>query len=401
MEVSAQSHAAARLEKTFGRGGEIQFVSAPGCVNLIGEHIDYHLQAVLPMALTRRITLAWRARSDSEIRAVSTDQASREFTWQAGLTQSTPGDWENYIRAAAETVSLRWGVGRGIDAAVVSDLPPAAGLSSSSALLIAFTLALLKANSIEATFEELMDVLPDGEQFVGTRGGGMDHAASLGSRTGCASLISFTPPAIETVPVPAGWSFLVAHSLVHAEKSSSVREKYNSRRRAGAEALARLGFANFTEVLKACDLDSIDSLAGKLPEGLVRGAFLHVAGESLRVLDAADALRKADAPRFALRLNQAHASARDQLQISHPEVDRLVQCALDAGAPAARLTGAGFGGCAVVFARQDQIAALQEELIGRFYAGRPGFDAPNHLFQAIPGPGALELAASGRNEPES
>lgn len=391
MEVSAQSYAALRLAEAFGSGPEPKYVSAPGRVNLIGEHIDYHLQAVLPMALTRRITLAWRPRTDSVIRAISTDHAPREFLWQPGLAQAPPGDWENYIRAAAETVSLRWGPGRGIDAAVVSDLPPAAGLSSSSALLISFTLALLQANSIEATFEELMDVLPDGEQFVGTRGGGMDHAASLGSRSGCASLISFTPPSIDTVTVPAGWSFLVAHSLVHAEKSSAVREKYNSRRRAGAEALATLGFANFTEVLKACDLDSIDALAAKLPAGLVRGAFLHVAGESLRVLDAADALRSADAARFALRLNQAHASARDQLQISHPEVDRLVQCALDSGAPAARLTGAGFGGCAVVFAPQDRLDEVREGIIQRFYASRPEFDPINHLFEAHPGSGALEL----------
>jgi len=394
MEISGQAQAAERLAAAFGPGPELRYVSAPGRVNLIGEHIDYHLQAVLPMALERRITLAWRPRGDALIRAVSTDLSPRKFVWRRGLTQAAPGDWENYIRAAAETVALRWGAGRGIDAAVVSDLPPAAGLSSSSALLIAFTLALLRANSIEATFEELMDVLPDGEQFVGTRGGGMDHAASLGSRSGCASLISFTPPAIETVPVPEGWSFLVAHSLVHAEKSAAVREKYNSRRRAGAEALATLGFASFAEALQACDLNSIDSLAERLPAGLVRGAFLHVAGESLRVVDAADALRAADAARFALRLNQAHESARDQLQISHPEVDRLVQCALDSGAPAARLTGAGFGGCAVVFAPQDRLSGIRDGIIQRFYASRMGFDPANHLFVARPGPGALELLAA-------
>jgi len=71
-----------------------------------------------------------------------------------------------------------------VDAAVVSDLPPAAGLSSSSALIVAFTLALLQANRRQASFEELMEILPEGEQFVGTRGGGMDHAASLASRAG-------------------------------------------------------------------------------------------------------------------------------------------------------------------------------------------------------------------------
>lgn len=393
MEVNSQQQAADLLRLTFGPGAEPRLIAAPGRVNLIGEHIDYHLQAVLPMALERRITIAFRPRPDSTIRAVSQGQPRREFVWSKGLQQAPAGDWENYIRAAAETVSLRWGAGRGIDAAVVSDLPPAAGLSSSSALLIAFTLALLDANGIGAGFEDLMDVLPDGEQFVGTRGGGMDHAASLGSRSGHASLISFTPPAIETVPVPAGWSFLVAHSLTHAEKSSAVREQYNSRRRAGAEALAMLGFANFTEVMKSADFSAVEEMAARLPEGLVRGAFLHVAGESLRVLDAAAALKEADAERFALRLNQAHDSARDQLRISHPEVDRLVVAALDSGAPAARLTGAGFGGCAVVFAPQDRIEAVRQGLVERFYAGRTEFDPSQHLFEAHPGAGALQLRA--------
>jgi galactokinase len=391
VEVSPKQQGADLLQSAFGPGADARIIAAPGRVNLIGEHIDYHLQAVLPMALERRITIAFRPRPDSTIRAISAGQPRREFVWSKGLEQAPAGDWANYIRAAAETVSLRWGTGRGIDAAVVSDLPPAAGLSSSSALLIAFTLALLDANGIEAGFEDLMDLLPDGEQFVGTRGGGMDHAASLGSRSGHASLISFTPPAVEPVPVPAGWSFLVAHSLTHAEKSSAVMEQYNSRRRAGAEALATLGFANFTDVLKSADFAAVEQLAARLPEGLVRGAFLHVAGESLRVLDAAAALKQADAERFALRLNQAHASARDQLSISHPEVDRLVVAALESGAPAARLTGAGFGGCAVVFAPQDRIAAIRQGLVERFYAGRAEFDPAQHLFEAHPGAGAIQL----------
>jgi galactokinase len=395
VEVSANQQAADLLQSAFGPGPAARIIAAPGRVNLIGEHIDYHLQAVLPMALERRITIAFRPRPDSTIRAISAGQPRREFVWAKGLEQAPAGDWANYIRAAAETVSLRWGTGRGIDAAVVSDLPPAAGLSSSSALLIAFTLALLDSNGIEAGFEDLMDVLPDGEQFVGTRGGGMDHAASLGSRSGHASLISFTPPAVEPVPVPAGWSFLVAHSLTHAEKSSAVMEQYNSRRRAGAEALATLGFANFTDVLKAADFASVEQMAASLPEGLVRGAFLHVAGESLRVLDAAAALKEADAERFALRLNQAHASARDQLRISHPEVDRLVVAALESGAPAARLTGAGFGGCAVVFAPQDRIEAIRLGLIERFYSGRAEFDPAQHLFEAPPGAGAIQLRTAG------
>ena len=130
----------------------------------------------------------------------------------------------------------------GIDATVEADLPPAAGLSSSTALLVAFTLALLDANHHTPSFEQLMEVLPDGEQFVGTRGGGMDHAAVLGSRAGCASLIHFNPLSLRPIPVPAGWGFVVAHCLQTAEKSGAARQHYNARRTAGAHALERLGF---------------------------------------------------------------------------------------------------------------------------------------------------------------
>src|SRR5215472_13820131 len=165
-------------------------LSVPGRVNLIGEHIDYHNLPVFPMAIRRRISIAVRPRTDRLIRITSSGgYDDREFEWVAPLAPSAAGDWSNYVKAAAQAVGDHWGVRNGIDATVVSDLPPAAGLSSSSALLTGFTLALLRANGIATTFEELMQVLPEAEYFVGTRGGGMDHAAVLASKAGCASLV--------------------------------------------------------------------------------------------------------------------------------------------------------------------------------------------------------------------
>jgi len=115
---------------------------------------------VLPIAIHRRIRVAFRARSDHRIRVVgAAEYGRREFQWTPQLAPTTAGDWENYLRAAAEAVGRKWGAGAGLDAAVVSDLPPAAGLSSSSALIVAFTLALLRANHHQASFEELMEIL--------------------------------------------------------------------------------------------------------------------------------------------------------------------------------------------------------------------------------------------------
>jgi galactokinase len=316
-------------------------VTVPGRANLIGEHIDYHNLPVLPIALRRAIRLRFTPRADHHIHATSDQYGVRCFDWTPGLRVTRPGDWENYVRAAAETVAGRWGILRGIDAWVSSDLPAAAGLSSSSALLVGFTLALLRANGIEATFAELMEVLPEGEHFVGTRGGGMDHAAVLGSKEGCASLISFDPVAIHHIPIPPDWAFLVADSGLRAEKSGAVRERYNAIRAGGPEAQE------------------------------------HVATEAARVQEAVDALRKDDPRCFGRLLLDSHASLRDRLQVSVPALDQLVERAMASGALGARLTGAGFGGCAIVLCHRRDL--------DRVLAGLQ----PAPVIDAEPGPGAV------------
>jgi len=358
-------------------------VWAPGRVNLIGEHIDYHGLPVLPMALRQRINVAFVRRRDRLIRVESkskwrgpmacdensaTAQASptpsrfpsetasayapRQFEWHTALAPVTAGDWENYLRAAALAVSRKWGVGAGMDAVITSDLPAAAGLSSSSALIVAFALALLQANNWRATFEELMEILPEGEHFVGTRGGGMDHAAALASKEGCASLVSFHPLAVRHVPIPPDWTFLAADSLVRAEKSGAARERYNA---------ARHG----------------------------PGAATHVAGESARVHAAVEAMERGDAETFGRLLRESHASLRDCLRVSCEALDRLVETAMESGATGARLTGAGFGGCALVFCLKPDAAKVERRLTERFYAGDP-----SHIIHAEPGPGALVRQAS-------
>jgi galactokinase len=338
-------------------------VWAPGRVNLIGEHIDYHRLPVLPMALRQRVSVTFERRRDRLIHAESKWRgpmacgenssnargaySPRQFEWHAGLAPVTAGDWENYLRAAALTISRKWGVGAGINAVVTSDLPAAAGLSSSSALIVAFALALLQANGWRATFEELMEILPEGEHFVGTRGGGMDHAAALASKEGCASLVSFQPLSVRHVPIPPDWTFLAADSLVRAEKSGAARELYNAaRNRPGAAA--------------------------------------HVAGESARVHAAVEAMGRGDAEAFGRLLRESHASLRDCLKVSCDALDRLVDTAMESGATGARLTGAGFGGCALIFCSKSGAAAVARRLTERFYSGDP-----SHIIPAEPGPGAL------------
>jgi galactokinase len=342
---------------------ETGIVEAPGRVNLIGEHIDYHGLSVLPIALQQRVRLHYRRREDRRIRAVSECYGEREFEWTDDLVPVAAGDWENYLRAAARVARTFLPPGaRGIDAEISSDLPAAAGLSSSSALIVAATLGLLRANGYNPAFGELMEVLPDGEQFVGTRGGGMDHAASLGSRAGCASLIGFAPVTIRHVPVPEDWTFLVVNSLIRAEKSGRARDEYNARRNATMTAREKLD-------------------CGEPLTPLEEEAYKHVTTEADRVQLAVTAMERGEAELFGDLMRMSHESLRHRLRVSLPALDQLVGTAMDAGALGARLTGAGFGGCIVVLARRAESDKVKAGIARRFRGP---------VFEAQPGAGALE-----------
>ena len=170
-------------------------VRAPGRVNLVGEHIDYCGLPVLPMAIQRSVRIAFHPRADREIRLTNRDARfpPSAFTVNAEIPPAPAGDWSNYPRAAAHALVQRFPNLRGVDAQVDSDLPVAAGLSSSSALVVATALALLHANRASVPLLELMDLLARGERYVGTAGGGMDQAIILGAQAGCASRIDSHP----------------------------------------------------------------------------------------------------------------------------------------------------------------------------------------------------------------
>jgi galactokinase len=377
------------FSETFGDGPEPQIVAVPGRVNLIGEHIDYHNLPVLPIAIQRQIVVAGRPRRDRRIKVVSANtEGAVEFRWTAQLKPDPPGAWSNYVKAAAQAVQPKWRLERGIDAALAADLPPAAGLSSSSALLTAVTLALLQANGVSASFEELMEILPEGEYFVGTRGGGMDHAAVLGSRAGSALLIHFAPVRVEAIPIPRDWAFLVAHSLTLAKKSSSLRAEFNARRAAGSAALERLDLPSFAAALPEWRSGALVDRAARLQNDEA-GAFTHVMTEAARVYAAAEFLRQGDARSFGSALNESHASLRDLLRVSNDALDELVAAATASGALGARMTGAGFGGCAIVFCMAADRERVRSGLIERFYSKHPDFDPANHLIDVEPSAGAL------------
>jgi galactokinase len=396
----------AAFREHLGDPADALVVRAPGRVNLIGDHTDYNGLPVFPMAIQRDMAILFRPRADARVVLLNTvDQFTpREFTLAAEIPPEPQGDWGNYLKAAGQAMVGSFGDLKGIEGVVNGDVPVASGLSSSSALVVACGLALAVANRLETTAAELSVLLARGERYVGAEIGGMDQAISLGGRRNTAFKIDFDPLRLAATPVPEGWRFVVAASLVEAPKSGSAREVYNARTRECAEALVQVRdraevpptVDSYVSLLHTLPLGEILAVAERsLPATLLQ-RFRHTITEAVRVEDARAAMLRDDPVAFGGLMTSSHRSLRDDYEVSCAELDELVEICLDNGALGARLTGAGLGGCAVALCVEDAADSLLAALHRQYYEKRSvAGPADDHLLVAQPSDGAslVELGA--------
>src|SRR3989442_4780609 len=407
------SRAAALLDALPGRGAAL-LARAPGRVNLIGEHTDYNGLPVLPIAIDRDVLVAARRREDALVELANADPAfaPRRYLVGPAIPPSPSGNWANYHKAAAQALAAelaRRGRARLPGGAFRIDgrVPVAAGLSSSSALLVACGLAHLALAGAELPRPELAELFARAERYVGTLSGGMDQATALLAQAGQALHIDFFPLRARPVPVPPEAAFVVAHSLERAEKSGAARGHYNQRvtecalacavlaRRLGTAA-ARLGDLSAPEAPHT-DLDRLlpeeatraalpaltglaaDELGRFFPAGTaladparfqLRARVRHVLGEAARVAAAERALRAGDLGTLGALMDASHQSCAEDYGVSTPALDRLVALARAGGALGARLTGAGFGGAIVALAERANVERVIQALDRDFYAAR-------------------------------
>lgn len=398
--------AAGRAFRTrFGRAPEgVAF--APGRVNLIGEHVDYCGLPVLPAALSHGVALAFAARQDDRVRCLTTAPGFDEADFSLGETRA-PAGFGRYLAAAGAALDAgRWTPGSraGFDGAIASDLPVAAGLSSSSAVVIAGALALLAvrgrvvpgAGLPDETAMRLALDLADAEHGVAIQGGAMDQSICLGGRRGHALHITFEPRGWTPVPVdPSRFRFVVAYSGRRADKGAAAGRIFDERVRQTREALvlARKFLPDadgYPALLAYHTLPELLAVAVRLPEPL-DGRFRHVVTEARRTREAVEHLGKGDAPALGEALDASHESLRRDCEVSTPDLDELVETARVAGALGARLTGAGLGGSVVILASPKREAAIRSHLTERYYLPR-GIAVPQgtHLLDAAPaGPAFL------------
>lgn len=366
--------------------------SAPGRVNLIGEHTDYNDGFVLPFAIPQRTVAAVGRRDDDRIRVGST---FAEEPVEVGLDDldrffpTTPGMHPAVAEWAAYPLGVAWAMRqastgrtplRGFDIAIASDVPVGAGLSSSAAIEGATASAL---NDLWETGFDAPHLARIGRraenEAVGAPTGIMDQMASMLGATDTAIFLDCR--SLETHPVPlavaeAGLAILVIDTRVkHAHSTGGYRE-----RRASCE----LG-ASILEVAALRDV-SIDDLprAEKLMDDVTFRRVRHIVTENQRVLDTAEMLRGRGVRAIGDVLVASHASMRDDFEISTPELDTAVETALAAGALGARMTGGGFGGAAIALIEQDAVAAVSDAVNAAFAASR---FAPPLLFTVTPSAG--------------
>ncbi len=364
MGIPLVERATAAFSQTFG-GSPRWIARAPGRVNLIGEHTDYNQGLVLPMAIDRQIVAVGapaRGRACGRLRAADLDE-TREIDPTREAPQGTFGDYAVGVLRELAALSIE---PPPLNVAVAADLPRGSGLSSSAALDVACALLYLEAANATLSRLDIARVAQAAENhFVGVKCGIMDpYVIALAQE---AHALRLDCRSLRSEPVPArlpGAAWLVLESGV---PRALERSEYNRRREECERAVAAIRRVH----PEVCSLrDATDAM---LDEGRASGldpiAFRrarHVLAENRRVLASAEALERRDLASIGRLFSESHASLRDDFEVSSPELDRLVDLAREEGALAARLTGAGFGGCAVALVPEARVAAASEATLRRY-----------------------------------
>lgn len=379
--------------------------SAPGRVNIIGEHVDYNGGPCLPIALPHRAFVALSPRSDRTVRLVSTQ--TREAIDVLDLDvigpKGTPGEvanhWTAYLAGVAWALEQAgYGPLPGFDAALWSCVPLGGGLSSSAALECATAVALDEvcglglAGSLEDPNDEGRKVLVKAaqaaeNQIAGANTGGLDQTASLRCRQGHALALDCRDMSARQVPFDLSAVGLELLVIDTRAKHSLADGQYGSRRADCEESARILGVGQLVEV------EDLDEASAALGDDRLVARTRHVVSEIARTRAFIELLDEGplEGTRLAVAgalLNDSHDSLRDDYEVSCEELDVAVEAARAAGAHGARMTGGGFGGSAIALVSADAVLDIAQA-VARAYETR-GWETP-HFIRALPGAPAGRL----------
>ncbi|MEU7582395.1 galactokinase [Streptomyces sp. NPDC041068] len=380
--MGSVAEVAAQFEELYGYAPDGVW-SAPGRVNLIGEYTDFNEGFVMPLALPHTAVAAVARRSDGVLRLHSADiDAPLVELHVDELAPLSDGGWAAYPAGVVWALREAGHAIGGADLHLASTVPTGAGLSSSAALEVVTALALDDLYELGLTRPRLAVLAQRAENgFVGVPCGVMDQTASACCTEGHALHLDCRDLSIRQVPfdlAAQGLRLLVVDTRVkHALGDGAYAE-----RRAGCEAGAQaLGVSHLRDIGYA----ELPAALQKLTDEKIRRYVRHVVSDDHRVERVIGLLDAGDARAIGPVLTEGHASLRDDLRISCPELDLVVSSANEAGALGARMTGGGFGGSAVVLVEEADADAVTKSVLDAFAAA--GFTAPR-VFPAVASAGA-------------
>jgi galactokinase len=351
--------------------GEPRVYRAPGRVNLIGEHTDYNDGFVMPAAIDLFTWVAASPREDRRLRVRSENYSDGVEADLDDPGLRARGHWSDYPLGVAVALERAGCHLRGADLLIRSEVPIGSGLSSSAALEVAVACALLASSGLSVDPTELAKLCQRAENdFVGMRCGIMDQFVSCHARAGHALMLDCRSLDYRLLPLAEEARLVICNSMVKHELATG---EYNRRREqceSGVRHLAK-SLAG-ARALRDVTIGELEQHKAVMPEVIYRRCR-HVITENARVLAAADALGRGELFKFGQLMYESHISLRDDYEVSSKELDLLVEIAREAdGVYGARMTGGGFGGCAVNLVRTESVeqfklsvAARYEQLTGR------------------------------------
>jgi len=358
--------------------------AAPGRVNLIGEHTDYNLGWVLPLAIDRYTVIAASPGVPGQIRVRSLAMAEERSLSLDQLHTPHCDVWMRYVQGVIAQYDRRGVRCLGLDVAVASSIPPGGGLSSSAALELATAHLLEAVTGKTLTPAERIQASVQAErEMAGVPCGIMDQTVVELAESGQALLLDCAEQTARPVPLDSQAPALL---VIQSGVSHALAEGAYAQRRADCEqASALLGVKALRDV-------SPDQLARLTEEGILHQRATHVVSENERVRDAVAAIEQGQWDRMGALMTRSHESLRDDYEVSCPELDLLIELATaQRGVYGARMTGGGFGGCVIVLVETDQIEAAADSISSQ-YGDRIGWAPRCYRVQA--GAGAREICTA-------
>jgi galactokinase len=350
-----------RFESTFG-GKPTHAAVAPGRINLIGEHTDYHGGFVLPVAINRSVTVAARV-TDQPSRLVSANASEIADFDAADAGAATLPNWGKYPAGVAWALSAKTGrILPNILGSIGSDLPLGSGLSSSAAIEMAFATLWRLITPLDLSDGDLALAGQRAEnEFVGMNCGIMDQTASLFGQAGAALFVdTLHPERPEPLSLPPDLALMVCDTNVKHELASSA---YNLRRQQSESAAAKLG----VRLLREVDLNKLESEKGKLTDVEYRRAR-HIITENARVVAFRDALIASHQTELGPLMLASHESLRTDYEVSCPELDAMAAAAREHPAcVGARMMGGGFGGACIALVDHRQAEDFSRTILQRYF----------------------------------